>query len=360
MITPGNPAIDLRSDTVTRPSPEMRAAMASAPVNDDVIDVDPTVDQLQRRIAEMLGKEAAMFMPSGTMTNQVAVRLHCRPGDELLCETGCHIYQYEQGAFAQLSGVIARTVDAPENLLTLEHLRGLIHPDNEHAVRTRLVCLENTHNRGGGRIMPLENIRSIGDWAHEHGLVTHLDGARLFNAVVASGISADRWAAPFDTISICFSKGLGAPVGSALVGSRDMIHDMRRHRKLFGGGMRQSGIIAAGALYALEHNIDRLADDHAGAQAIAAAVRDSGALVLEPAQVDTNIVIVRIAAEWRQAPGREKQTPAEILCQRLRERGVWMLPFGDRHVRAVTHLDVTREQCATAGTILREVAESLA
>ncbi len=342
--------IDLRSDTVTRPCEAMRAAMATAPVNDDVIDVDPTVDRLQRMIAERLGKEAAMFMPSGTMTNQVAVRLHCRPGDELLCEAGCHIYNYEQGGFAQLSGIVAQPVPGQNSVLKLGQLEGLIKPDNEHAVRTRLVCLENTHNRGGGRILPYEHVESICNWAHEHDLVTHLDGARLFNSVVASVISADEWASGFDTISICFSKGLGAPVGSALVGSKDMIHDMRRHRKLFGGGMRQSGIIAAGAVYALENNIDRLELDHHAAQTIAHAVSQCDNLSLEPEQVDTNIVIFRIHSD---------QVSASDFCERLYEQGVWMLPFSNVHVRACTHLNVSMDDCLHAGQILQQTAEQI-
>src|SRR5687767_2211613 len=215
------PPIDLRSDTVTRPSPQMRAAIAAADVNDDVIDVDPTCDRLQKLTAEILGKEAALFMPSGTMTNQVGVRIHCKPGDEFLCEAGCHIYNYEQGAFAQLSGVVARTVEGSYGVLHVDQLRGLIRPVYDHLVRTRLVCLENTHNRGAGRIQPYDNAVAICDWAHSHGLRTHLDGARLFNAVAATGISAREWSQHFDTVSVCFSKGLGAPVGSALAGSNE-------------------------------------------------------------------------------------------------------------------------------------------
>ena len=195
-----------------------------AEVNDDVIDVDPTVARLQVKIADLLGKEAAMFMPSGTMTNQVAVRLHCRPGDEFLCEAGCHIYNYEQGAFAQLSGVAARTFQGTNSSIDLSQLLNQVHPDNEHATRTRLLCLENTHNKGGGVVLPYDSVAETCQWARESGLKTHLDGARLFNAVVASNISAKQWAQHFDTISICFSKGLGAPVGSALVGER--IHDL--------------------------------------------------------------------------------------------------------------------------------------
>jgi threonine aldolase len=340
--------IDLRSDTVTRPCQAMRQAMAGAEVNDDVIDRDPTVDRLQRRIAGMLGKEAALFMPSGTMTNQVAVRLHCRPGDELLCEAGCHIFRYEQGGFAQLSGVVARTIAGDQHLLKLHHLQDQINPDDIHAVRTRLVCLENTHNRGGGRIMPYEDVAAICDWAREQGLATHLDGARFFNAVAASGIPAPQWAQHFDTVSICFSKGLGAPVGSALVGSEAMIPEMRRHRKLFGGGMRQSGIIAAGALYALDNNLARLPQDHAAASILAEAVRDCENLTLEPAEVDTNIVIFRIAGET---------APARRFCQLLKDGGVWMLPFSDWHVRAVTHGDVSLEDCHRAAEVIRQTAD---
>lgn len=341
--------IDLRSDTVTKPTEAMRRAMAEAEVGDDVIDVDPTVARLQTRIAALLGKEAAMFMPSGTMTNQVAVRLHCRPGDEMICEEGCHIFNYEQGAFAQLSGVIARTVRGQRSQIWPEQLDELIRPDNEHAARTRLVTLENTHNRGGGVILPLENVRAVCDWARQHHLATHLDGARLFNASVATGIPLDSWCAPFDTVSVCFSKGLGAPVGSALAGPQSLIETMRRHRKLFGGAMRQSGIIAAGALFALEHHLQRLADDHRSAQTIAAAVRECESLKLDPEQVDTNIVIFQT-----DTPGG-----AAAFCQRARELGVWMMPFSRVHVRAVTHLHITSDDAHRAGEIIRETCDQL-
>ena len=342
--------IDLRSDTVTEPSAEMRQAMASAPVGDDVIDIDPTVARLQQLLAEMMGKSAAMFMPSGTMTNQVAVRLHCSPGDELICETGSHVFKYEQGGFAQLSGIVAKTIEGEKNVLTLDQLRDQINPDNEHAVRTRLVCLENTHNRGGGAVLPYEGVAEICEWAHENGLKTHLDGARLFNAVVASGISAVDWAGHFDTISVCLSKGLGAPVGSCLVGDESMIHAMRRHRKLFGGGMRQSGIIAAGALYALENNIDRLAQDHANARLIAESVAKVDGFSLEPENVETNIVIFRI--------DRQICTAAEF-CEAAKQAGAWMLPFSHEHVRAVTHLHITEDDAIQSARIIVNVAESM-
>lgn len=343
--------IDLRSDTVTRPTAAMRMAMAEAEVGDDVIDVDPTVDRLQKRTAALLGKEAAIFMPSGTMTNQTAIRLHCQPGDEFLCEAGCHIYNYEQGAFAQLSGVVAQPVAGDGGVLHVDQLRDLIRPANDHLVQTRLVCLENTHNRGGGKILPFESVVSICQWAHDHGLRTHLDGARLLNAVVATGVPADRWAEHFDTVSICFSKGLGAPVGSALAGPEDLIRQARRHRKVLGGGMRQAGIIAAGALYALEHHVDRLVDDHEHAQLLAQAIIDAPGLSLIGDRAETNMVIFEVPESWG--------TAADFV-EALRQQQVWTLPVSRTRVRAVTHLDVSREQVEQAAVIVRELAEQLA
>jgi threonine aldolase len=345
-----NHQIDLRSDTVTKPTPEMRAAIASAEVGDDVIDVDPTVERLQNRVAEILGKEAAVFMPSGTMTNQVAVRTHCRPGDEFLCDVNCHIYNYEQGAFAQLSGVVARTVEGRDGVVQLHQLQGLIRPLDDHLVRTRLVCLENTHNRGSGRVQPYDTVEQICDWARDSGLRSHLDGARLFNAVVAAGIPADRWAQHFDTVSVCFSKGLGAPVGSALTGPRDMMNEARRHRKALGGGMRQAGIIAAGALYALEHHRDRLSEDHANAQTLAQAIRDTEGLALQAEQVDTNIVIFRVDPSLG---------AAHELVAALRQQGVLMLAMGPQQVRAVTHLDVSRADVERAAEVIGKLASRL-
>lgn len=342
--------IDLRSDTVTKPTPAMRAAMANADVGDDVIDKDPTVEALQDLTAEILGKESAIYMPSGSMTNQVAVRIHCKPGDEFLCEAGCHIYNYEQAAFAQLSGLVARTVEGSFGVLRPEQLHGLIRPENDHLVRTRLVCLENTHNRGAGRIQPYESVVAICDWAHQHGLRAHLDGARLFNAVAATSIEAAEWAKHFDTVSVCFSKGLGAPVGSALAGPRDLIKEARRHRKLFGGGMRQAGIIAAGALYGLQHHRERLAEDHANAQILATAVRSIEGLQLQPEVVDTNIVIFRIDASLG--------TAAQF-AGALHEQGMLCLAISATQIRLVTHLDVTTAECQRAGEILQLTADRL-
>jgi threonine aldolase len=339
--------LDFRSDTVTRPTPGMRAAIAAAEVGDDVFDDDPTVVRLQEKIAGLLGKEAALFVPSGTMSNQIAVRVHCAPGDEILCESGCHIYNYEQGGAAQLSGVSIRPVTGEYGVLDLPQLAGLIRPDNEHLVRTRLVSLENTHNRGGGRVLPYDGIERICGWAREHGLATHLDGARLFNAVVASGIAADKWARHFDTVSICFSKGLGAPVGSALCGPRELIARGRRHRKLFGGGMRQVGILAAGAIYALDNHIQRLAEDHAHAQILAETVRQTEGLELRPEKVDTNLVIFHVDP----ALG----TAAEFAA-RLGARGLGVIAFGPTLIRACTHLDISRADAEAACRILRDVA----
>ena len=345
-----NRVIDLRSDTVTKPSPDMRVAMAQADVGDDVIDLDPTVEQLQNLCAEMLGKEAAIYMPSGSMTNQIAIRLHCVPGDEFICETNCHIYNYEQAAFAQLSGLATHTVEGEFGVLHVDQLRELIRPENDHMVRTRLVTLENTHNRGAGRIQPYQHVVDICRWAADNGLRRHLDGARLFNAVVATGIPAAQWAQHFDTVSVCFSKGLGAPVGSALAGPRDLIRLARRQRKVFGGGMRQCGIIAAGALYALQHNIERLAEDHAHAQSLAQAVREVNGLRLRPDQIDTNMVIFEVDS----ALG----TAADFAAA-LQQQGVLVLHTSSTRIRAVTHLDVNQADVRQAGEIIRRVAEEL-
>ena len=327
--------IDLRSDTVTRPTPGMREAIANADVGDDVIDVDPTLEKLEQATAKLLGKEKAIFMPSGSMTNQIAVRIHCKPGDEFICEEGCHIYNYEQAAFAQLSGVVAKTIAGDHGVLRAEQLHGKVRPENDHMVRTRLVTIENTHNRGGGRLQPYDEVAEICRWAHDHGLKTHLDGARLMNAAIASGVSAAKWSEHFDTVSVCFSKGLGAPVGSCLAGSSEDIKEARRHRKVFGGGMRQAGVIAAGALYALEHHVDRLAEDHEKARRLAEAVRQSPGLQLATEEVDTNIVIFHVEEGG--------PTAADVVSQ-LKEQDIHMLAIAPMSVRAVTHLDVSMDQ----------------
>jgi threonine aldolase len=344
-----NIMIDLRSDTVTRPTPAMREAMLQAEVGDDVIDIDPTVLALQERTAELLGKEAAIFMPSGTMTNQIALRVHCAPGDEFLCDAECHIYNYEQGAFAQLSGLVARTIQGDQGVLRLEHVEGKVRPDNEHMVRTRLLCLENTHNRGSGKIVPQADVIAVCDWAHSHGLQTHLDGARLFNASVATGLSVRELSAHFDSVSVCFSKGLGAPVGSCLAGSKAFVAKARRARKLFGGGMRQSGILAAGALHALDHHVQRLAMDHQHAKQLANAVRSSPHLHVMGGEPDTNIVIFQVAPQWGTAAKF-----AECLAQ----AGVRVMAFSPTSIRLVTHLDVDTRAIEVACQAIRDVASS--
>lgn len=324
--------IDLRSDTVTRPTAGMRDAMLRAAVGDDVFREDPTVNQLEERVASLLGKEAALFVPSGTMSNQIAIKAHTQPGDELLCDVNCHIYNYEAGGPAALSGVTCRTLEGDFGILSPDQFEGKVRPPNDHCVRTRLVCLENTHNRGGGRIYPLESIKAIREWTRQHSLILHLDGARLWNAAVATGISPGTWAESFDTVSVCFSKGLGAPVGSALAGPREFIARCRRLRKLFGGGMRQAGMIAAAALYALDHNVSRLAEDHLHAQRIAEAIRETPGLKLVPSRVDTNLIWFEVSPTL----GTAKDVAAEF-----QQRGILVQQVGSNTIRACTHLDVS-------------------
>jgi threonine aldolase len=338
--------IDLRSDTVTRPTPAMRVAMHAALVGDDVFREDPTVIRLENRVAALLGKEAALYVPTGTMSNQIAVKVHTQPADEVLCEASCHIYNSEAGGPALISGVMCRTFVGDYGLLDVSQLDGKVRPDDEHYVRTRLVCLENTHNRGGGRVYPLEKVQAISSWARGHSLRMHLDGARLWNAVVASGVPAAEWARPFDSVSVCFSKGLGAPIGSALAGTKEFIAQARRVRKLLGGGMRQAGIVAAGALYALEHHVDRLAEDHHNAQVIARAIRETPGLRLEPPDVETNLVWMRVDPELG---------TAQDVAAALEQRGVRVMVSGTQMLRACTHLDVSTAQAERAAEAFRLV-----
>jgi threonine aldolase len=337
--------IELRSDTFTRPTAGMRAAMQTAEVGDDVFGEDPTVNLLEERVADLLGKEAAIFVPSGTMSNQIGVRCHTQPGDEMLCDVNCHIYNYEAGGAVVLSGVSPRTLEGDYGILDVTQLEGKIRPINDHMVRTRLVCLENTHNRGGGRIFPLDKIQAIRAWTQRHGLALHLDGARLWNAVVATGVPLRTWANEFDSVSVCFSKGMGAPVGSALVGPRAFITRARRVRKLFGGGMRQAGVLAAAALYALDHHCDRLAEDHRNARTLAEAVADTPGLRLTPPDVQTNILIIEV--------DRDLGSAADVQ-RTLNEHGVLVLTTGPQHLRAVTHLDVSAAQAERAAEVFRK------
>ena len=338
--------IDLRSDTVTRPTPAMREAMFRAELGDDVYGEDPSVNALEAQVAARLGKEAGLFVPSGCMANQIAVRLHCRPGDELLCETGSHVVLWEAGGPAALSGVTCRTLDGEHGILNLSQLEGELRPDDVHTPATRLIWLENSHNRGGGRIHPIESVAEICAWARGNGVATHLDGARLWNAAVATGVAPARWASHFDTVSVCFSKGLGAPVGSALCGPRDLIRQARRVRKLFGGAMRQAGILAAACSYALDHHVERLAEDHANARLLADATREHPLMALKPERVDTNVVWVEIDP---------KLGSAQDVADKLKSRGILAAALGGQMLRFVTHLDVSREQCEAAARVLLAV-----
>jgi threonine aldolase len=338
--------VDLRSDTVTKPTPAMRQAMASAEVGDDVYGEDPTVRRLERRVAELLGKEDALFVPSGTMANQIAVGVHAAPGDELLCDPFAHVYVWEGGGIARLWGVTTRTLSTHGGLATRADFEGLIRPNDSHYVKTRLVWLENTHNRRGGCVYQLQDVKEVSAWAQSHGLAMHCDGARLMNAVVASGIPGREWGRHFDTISICFSKGLGAPVGSALVGSRDCIRAAHRLRKVLGGGMRQAGIIAAAALYALDHNVERLAQDHEHAQILAEAVSATEGLSLDSGAAETNLVWIRVDP----ALGT-----AEEVVQRLRAENVLVSALGPQVARACTHLDVSRSDVERAAAAIRAI-----
>lgn len=339
--------IDLRSDTVTKPTAGMLAAMSAAAVGDDVFAEDPTVNDLERHTAALFGKEAGLFVPTGTMANQIAVRVHCRPQDEILLETNSHICLWEAGGPAALSGVTCRTIDSARGLLTAADLEGKVRPDDMHSVRTRLVALENTHNRGGGTCYSLDTVNVISRWARANGLAIHLDGARVWNAMVKTGTTAADWGAPFDTVAVCFSKGLGTPVGSMLLGPKDLIAHGRRVRKLFGGAMRQVGYLAAACRYALDHHVARLADDHANAQLVASAARDVPGFTLSPPEVETNLV-------WWEVDARHG--PAKQVAERLKAKGVLVAPLGERVIRAVTHLDVSRDQCAKAAEAIRSLA----
>ena len=338
--------IDLRSDTVTKPTPPMREAMARAEVGDDVFGDDPTVNELEGQTAELLGKEAALFVPSGTMANQVAIRGHTQPGDEILVEANAHLYYYECGAPAALSGAMCRCLSGQRGIFTGADVEASLRPADQHFPRTRLVCLENTHNRGGGKVWSIGQIQDVAAAARKHGLQLHLDGARLWNASVASGIPERDYAAHFDTVSVCFSKGLGAPVGSALVGPKGFIERARRFRKMFGGGMRQAGIIAAGALFALRQHRDRLAEDHANAKALASGLAAVSGLEADPAEVETNMVRFRV-----------RSLPAQQLVDRLRAQGVLVLAVGPDTIRAVTNLMVSPDAIPVAVAMIARVLE---
>jgi threonine aldolase len=337
--------IDLRSDTVTKPSPAMRKAMADAEVGDDVLGDDPTVIRLQEKTAALLGKEAAIYVPSGSMANQTSIRAQTQPGDEIIAHLDSHIYHYEAGAPAALSGCSLRLLPGDRGLFDADAVRGAVRPPDSHFPRSALVVIENTHNRGGGSCWSVDAVARIRGVADAFGLKIHLDGARLMNCCVAKGCKPTDYTRYADTVSICFSKGLGAPVGSAVAGTKETIKRVHRFRKMFGGGMRQAGIIAAGALYALEHNIERLAEDHANAKRLALAVADMPHVSIDPATVETNLLFFDLSPAFG---------TAKALCDTLHERGVWMLPTGPQRVRAVTHLDVPAAAIERAITIIHD------
>jgi threonine aldolase len=336
---------DLRSDTVTKPSAGMRRAMADAEVGDDMSAEDPTVNRLEAMMAELFGKEAAVYACSGTQSNQMGVRLHCLPGDELLIHETGHIANFEAGAPAALSGVTCRTLSGENGMLDLPQLRGKIRADNQHLCRTRLVCLENTTNVGGGRAYPLEQVERIGKWAHDQGLKVHVDGARFFNASISQGYSPEVFARHVDTVSICFSKGLGCPMGSILIGSREEIYLARRARKMFGGALRQAGIVAASAIYAMEHNVERLAEDHENAKLFAERIAEIEGIVVSPKEVETNLVFFEVAPQL----GYASQLSAALL-----EYGVRINASGPQRLRACTHLDVSRSDVLAAADAIRK------
>jgi threonine aldolase len=338
--------IDLYSDTRTKPTPGMRRAMAEAEVGDEQAMLDPTVNALCERAAELLGKEAAVYLPSGTMCNQIAARVHCRQGDEIILSATAHPIFAESGGPAALAGVMMRGLEGPRGMFTADQVRAVINsPAFRHAPRSRLLEVENTTNVGGGAVWSLARIHEVTGVAREHGLACHMDGARLMNAVVASGTPVADYAAPFDSLWIDFSKGLGAPVGAVLAGSKDFVHEAWRVKQQIGGAMRQAGIIAAACLYALDHHVERLAEDHANARHLAEGLAEIPGVTIDPATVETNIV-------WFDAPG---PMSAADVSTALREQGVLIGSYGQTRMRAVTHLDVTRADIDTALRTLRSI-----
>jgi threonine aldolase len=331
--------LDLRSDTVTQPTPAMREAMVHAAVGDDVYGEDPSVNRLQLEAARRLGVESALFVPSGTMANQVALRTLTHPGDVVLAGAGAHLLAYESGAPAALSGLQVQTIGR-DGLFDGADVRRNLTPDDAHYAPVRVVALENTHNRSGGRVFPLDQAKDVAAAARAAGLSIHLDGARIFNAEVATGTPAREWAQLADTVSFCLSKGLGAPVGSLVCGRRELARPLHRARKMLGGGMRQAGILAAAGVYALEHHVERLAEDHANARRLAAGLQELG-LRVDPAP-ETNMVMF----EAEDAPA---------LSRALREKGVLLNPVSGTRIRAVTHLDVGAEDVGEALTRIAEV-----
>lgn len=338
--------IDLRSDTVTRPTPEMRKAMAEAEVGDDVFGEDPTVNILQEKVANLLGKEVALFVPSGTMANQLSIKSHTQPGDEVIIESSSHPYNFEGGAGAALSGVQFQCVKGVRGILEASQIEEAIRPADHHFAVTRLVCLENTHNRGGGSIFPLEKMAEIYRLAKSRGLLVHLDGARLWNASMATGIKTQEYAKWADSVSVCLSKGLGTPIGSLVAGSKSFIDRVHRFRKMFGGGMRQVGIIAAAGIYALDHHLERLREDHQNAKRLGVGLKEFKGVSIDPRHVETNIVIFDVA--------NSRMTAAQV-AETMKKDGVLIHAFGKTQIRLVTHLDVSAKDIEKALKVFEKV-----
>jgi threonine aldolase len=336
--------IDLRSDTVTRPTAAMRQAIANAEVGDDVLGEDPTVLRLQERAAALLGKEAALFVPSGSMANQLAIRVHTQPGDEVICEAGCHIFNYESGGAGALSGVQLRPLQGHRGGLTAALVSAAIRNGYSWEPQSRLICVENTASKAGGTVHIQQDIIEIGNVARNAGLAFHMDGARIWNASVASGLDVSELAAPFDTVSACLSKGLGAPVGSVLAGTAELISRAHRWRGVFGAGMRQVGIIAAGGLHALEHHRGDLHKDHARARTLAEALSLLPGISLDPSAVETNIIMFDVVA----------MTAASAL-EKLKTEGVLMVAYGPQTIRATTHRDLGDDHIARAMAAAKRV-----
>lgn len=344
--------IDLRSDTVTRPTDAMHAAMRSAELGDDVLGDDPTVKALERKISDLLGKEAALFTPSGTMANQLAIRSICEGGDEIIAHRDSHIIHYETGGPAALSGCMISMLEGDGGIFTADDINTAMRGVDDHNPFDRMLVVENTHNRGGGIPWRLEDFEDVAFQAGKHGLHVHVDGARLFNAVAACGYDARTFATSADSVSVCFSKGLGAPVGSALVGPEKMITRARRFRKMLGGSMRQAGMLAAAAIHALDHHLERLVEDHENAKLLARKLQDVPgiALRLDPEDTPTNMVFFTL---------EETGPDAARYCEELARDGVQMIPLGPYMVRAVTHLDVDQAQILQASDVCRRVSSSL-
>jgi len=324
--------IDLRSDTVTKPTPEMRKAMFEAEVGDDVFGEDPTVNALQEKAARLLGKEAALFVASGTMANQLSIKAHTQPGDEVIIEAGAHAMNFEGGAGAVLSSVQFFGIPGNRGIIDAAQVESAIRVDDVHFPVSRLVVIENTHNRGGGTVFPLSKIQQIRGLATQRGLRMHMDGARLWNASVGAKIPPAEYAAPFDSVSVCLSKGLGCPVGSLVIGSKDFIKRVHRFRKMVGGGMRQAGFLAAAGIYALDHHIDRLEEDHRKAQKMAQGLANIKNVLIHPAEVETNILFFDVS--------RAERTAQEVTAA-CKGKGLLVHPTSNTRIRCVTHLDVS-------------------